>query len=73
MSAKSVVAQHVAESLAFANTNFDVDEPEDQEVFGICIHHRYFSFWHGMFPKKYLATIRNTPAELGVCFIRLIA
>lgn len=56
----------MAESLAFADTNFSTEEPEDQEVFGICVRHRYFTFWRGIFSKEYLEKIRKTPAELGV-------
>jgi hypothetical protein len=59
----------MAESLAFADTNFNADEPEDQEVFRISIHHRFFTFWCGIFSKEYLAKIRKTPVELGVCFV----
>ncbi len=56
----------MAENLAFADNNFVSDDPEDQEVFGICVRHRFFTFWHGFFSKEYLRVIRETPAELGV-------
>jgi hypothetical protein len=58
----------MAENLVFADNNFVSDDPEDQEVFGICVRHRFFMFWHGLFSKKYLQVVRETPAELGVWF-----
>jgi len=69
--AENVVVQHMAENLAFADNNFVGDDPEDQEVFGICVRHRFFTFWHGLFPKAYLQAIRATPAELGDNFARV--
>jgi len=32
-------------------------EPKDQEVFAIAIRHRFFSFWHTVFPADYLAQV----------------
>lgn len=43
------VAQKSGESLAVAISAFNNDGLEvdlDQEVFGIGVRHRYFSFWH---------------------------
>jgi len=53
----------IAEALAFADTNFDQDK-EDQQIFGLCVRHRYFTFWHGFFPKAYLNCIRHSPHDL---------
>lgn len=68
---ENVVAQHMAENLALADNNFVSDDPEDQEVFGICVRHRFFTFWHGLFSKEYLQVIRKTPAKLQVWFFLL--
>lgn len=60
-----VVAQHIGESLAFAETNFLPSDPEDQEV----LEYAYiiaFSLLAWYISKS---IFRNTPAELGVCFI----
>ncbi len=70
--AENTVAQHIGESLAFADTNFNAGDPDDQEVFGICVRHRFFTFWHGIFPKEYLEAFRATPAKLKVCFLQLL-
>lgn len=64
---QGMLAQRVAEALAFADTNFD-GNGDDQEVFGICVRHRYFTFWHGYFPKAYLECIRKSPHKLKVLF-----
>jgi len=55
------LAQRVAESLAIADTNFDI---EDQQVFGVCVRHRFFTFWHGYFPSAYMIAVRSDPSTL---------
>jgi len=57
------VAQKAAESLAVASHNYIVKKP--QEVFGIGVRHRYFSFWHAVFPSTYLEKIGDNPTSLG--------
>eukprot|EP01111_Echinosteliopsis_oligospora_P005321 TRINITY_DN18603_c0_g1_i1.p1 TRINITY_DN18603_c0_g1~~TRINITY_DN18603_c0_g1_i1.p1 ORF type:complete len:100 (-),score=11.42 TRINITY_DN18603_c0_g1_i1:70-369(-) len=53
----------MAEGLAVANYN--AFEDTDQQVFGICVRHRYFTFWSGFFPAVYLDTVRKDPNKLA--------
>jgi hypothetical protein len=41
---ENVVAQHMVENLAFVDNNFVSDDPENQEVFGICVCRHFFTF-----------------------------
>jgi hypothetical protein len=56
----NTIAQKAAECLAVALDSFGVggiDTGLDQEVFAIGVRHRFFSFWHAVFPVKYLTQV----------------
>lgn len=65
-----IMAQRVTEALAFADTNYDSNKDKDQEVFGICVRHRYITFWHGVFPTVHPVSSCK-PFETPVCLLLL--
>eukprot|EP01118_Nematostelium_gracile_P014526 TRINITY_DN5683_c0_g1_i1.p1 TRINITY_DN5683_c0_g1~~TRINITY_DN5683_c0_g1_i1.p1 ORF type:complete len:364 (-),score=46.26 TRINITY_DN5683_c0_g1_i1:156-1199(-) len=46
--------QQVAEALLAAQTNRQAHQKPYQEVFGISVHHKFFSFWHCLFKGAHL-------------------
>lgn len=57
------VAQCACETICVALNNYNLREG-DQEVFGIGVRHRYFTFWHAYLEDSYLQTLKLAPNDL---------
>lgn len=59
------VAQKAAEAIVIGLFNRKASSDQSQEVFGLGLRHRYFSFWHSWMPAHYLAQLHKAPTGLG--------
>jgi hypothetical protein len=65
----NTVAQKAAESLAVAKKNFITRKP--QEVFGIGVRHRFFTFWHAVFPAEYLDRLGGSLRREDIVWLKV--